>query len=125
MSEASVAIYLVNGFLDGGKTTLLKETMAMDYFNDGQRTVLLRCEDGEEEYDEAFLTKYNTKLVPVEDEEQLDLEFLTKVDRLYKPERVLLEYNGMWSMDRVLTMPLPRRWGIFQIITVIDGSSRV
>ena len=123
MSEASVAIYLVNGFLDGGKTTLLKETMAMDYFNDGQRTVLLRCEDGEEEYDEAFLTKYNTKLVPVEDEEQLDLEFLTKVDRLYKPERVLLEYNGMWSMDRVLTMPLPRRWGIFQIITVIDGST--
>ena len=123
MSEASVAIYLVNGFLDSGKTTLLKETMAMDYFNDGQRTVLLRCEDGEEEYDEAFLTKYNTKLVPVDEEDQLNLEFLTKVDRLYKPERVLLECNGMWPMDTILTMPLPKGWGIFQIITVIDGST--
>ena len=25
----------------------------MDYFNDGQRTVLIRCEDGEEEYELA------------------------------------------------------------------------
>ena len=71
MSEASVAVYLVNGFLDSGKTSMLRDTMAMDYFNDGSRTVLIRCEDGECEYDEAFLKKYNTRLVPVEDEAQL------------------------------------------------------
>ena len=123
MSEASVAIYLVNGFLDSGKTTLLRDTMNMDYFNDGQRTVLLRCEDGECEYDDAFLADHNTVLVNVEDAEQLNAEFFSKLKGLYKPERVLVEYNGMWPMERILTARLPRDWGIFQIITVIDGST--
>ncbi len=123
MSEASVAIYLVNGFLDSGKTTLLRDTMNMDYFNDGQRTVLLRCEDGESEYDEDFLSAHNTVLVSVEDEEQLNAEFFSKLKGLYKPERVLVEYNGMWPMERILTARLPRDWGIFQIITVIDGAT--
>lgn len=123
MSEASVAIYLVNGFLDGGKTTLLRDTMNMDYFNDGQRTVLLRCEDGECEYEEEFLKAHNTVLVSVEDEEQLNAEFFSKLKGLYKPERVLVEYNGMWPMETILSARLPRDWGIFQIITVIDGTT--
>jgi len=123
MSEASVAIYLVNGFLDGGKTTLLKDTMAMDYFNDGQRTVLIRCEDGECEYEDFFLSQFNTVLVPVEEPEQLNYEFFTKLRGLYHPERILVEYNGMWPMSHILQARLPRDWGIFQIITVIDGST--
>ncbi len=123
MSEASVAIYLVNGFLDSGKTTLLRDTMNMDYFNDGQRTVLLRCEDGECEYDDDFLAAHNTVLVSVEDEEQLSPEFFSKLKGLHKPERVLVEYNGMWPMETILSARLPRDWGIFQIITVIDGTT--
>jgi len=123
MSEASVAIYLVNGFLDSGKTTLLHDTMGMDYFNDGQRTVLIRCEDGECEYDEAFLKAHNTVLVSIADEQQLNAEFFSKLKGLHKPERILLEYNGMWSMDTILSARLPRDWGIFQIITVIDGTT--
>jgi len=123
MSEASVAIYLVNGFLDSGKTTLLHDTMGMDYFNDGQRTVLIRCEDGECEYDEAFLKAHNTTLVSIEEEDQLTAEFFSKLKGLHNPERILLEYNGMWSMDTILSVRLPRDWGIFQIITVIDGTT--
>ena len=123
MSEASVAIYLINGFLDSGKTTLLHDTMGMDYFNDGQRTVLIRCEDGECEYDDAFLKAHNTVLVSLEDESQLNAEFFSKLKGLYHPERVLVEYNGMWSMDTILSVRLPRDWGIFQIITVIDGTT--
>ena len=56
MSDSRIPLYLITGFLDSGKTTLLTDTLAMDYFNDGQRTVLLRCEDGEEEYDQAELS---------------------------------------------------------------------
>jgi len=123
MKEASVAIYLVNGFLDSGKTTLLHDTMGMDYFNDGQRTVLVRCEDGECEYDEAFLKAHNTVLVSLEDEGQLTAEFFSKLKGLYKPERILVEYNGMWPMETILSVRLPRDWGIFQIITVIDGTT--
>ena len=51
----------------------------MDYFNDGQRTVLLLCEDGEEEYDQEFLSKRNCRLIPIQDQEGLNTEFLNEV----------------------------------------------
>ena len=51
MKDPRIPLYLITGFLDSGKTTLLTDTLNMDYFADGQRTVLLRCEDGETEYD--------------------------------------------------------------------------
>lgn len=54
MPDSRIPLYLITGFLDAGKTTLLTDTLNMDYFNDGQRTVLLMCEDGEEEYDPSF-----------------------------------------------------------------------
>ena len=65
MSDSRIPLYLITGFLDSGKTTLLTDTLAMDYFNDGQRTVLLRCEDGEEEYDQAELSKRNCRGIPI------------------------------------------------------------
>ena len=52
MSDSRIPVYLITGFLDSGKTTLLTDTLNMDYFNDGQRTVLLMCEDGEIEADD-------------------------------------------------------------------------
>ena len=91
MPDSRIPLYLITGFLDSGKTTLLSDTLNMDYFNDGQRTVLLRCEDGEEEYDEKFLSQRNCRLIPVEDQSQLTTEFLKEIDRRYQPERVLLE----------------------------------
>lgn len=57
MPDSRIPLYLITGFLDAGKTTLLTDTLNMDYFNDGQRTVLLMCEDGEEEYDPQFLSR--------------------------------------------------------------------
>ena len=57
MPDSRIPLYLITGFLDSGKTTLLIDTLNMDYFNDGQRTVLIRCEDGEEEYDQEKLSK--------------------------------------------------------------------
>ena len=39
MKDTRIPLYLVTGFLDSGKTTLLCDTLNMDYFDDGQRTV--------------------------------------------------------------------------------------
>ena len=123
MSDSRIPLYLITGFLDSGKTTLLTDTLAMDYFNDGQRTVLLRCEDGEEEYDQAELSKRNCRVVPVEDQSQICTAFLEEVDRRYQAERVLLEYNGMWPIQLLRDLKLPRTWGLYQAIDVIDGTT--
>lgn len=123
MSDARIPVYLITGFLDSGKTTLLGDTLNMDYFNDGQRTVLLMCEDGEEEYDQDFLSKRNCRLIPVEDKEQLTTAFLQEIDRRYQPERVLVEFNGMWPIDVLRQLKLPKTWGLYQAIHVIDATT--
>ena len=123
MREARIPLYLITGFLDSGKTTLLGDTLNMDYFNDGQRTVLLMCEDGEEEYDTDFLSKRNCRLIPVEGKEQLTTDFLLEVDRRYQPERVLIEFNGMWPLDTLRDLKLPKTWGLYQAIHVIDSTT--
>ena len=123
MSDSRIPVYLITGFLDSGKTTLLTDTLNMDYFNDGQRTVLLMCEDGEEEYDAQHLSHRNCRMIPIEDQEQLNTAFLQEIDRRYQPERVLIEYNGMWPIDILRELKLPKQWGLYQAIDVVDGTT--
>lgn len=40
-------VYLFTGFLESGKTSFIDETLADKRFNNGQRTLLLVCEEGE------------------------------------------------------------------------------
>ena len=65
MPEARIPLYIITGFLDSGKTTLLIDTLMMDYFNARHRTVLIRCEDCEEVYDQEKLSKRNCRLGPL------------------------------------------------------------
>ena len=138
--DPRIPIYLITGFLDSGKTTLLKETLNMDYFNDGERTLLLLCEDGEVEFDPEFLKERNVVVIPIEDQSLLcnrpagegpadgeaalqGTRLLEDLDRRYSPERVLMEYNGMWPMQILRDLRLPRNWGLYQEIDMVDGST--
>lgn len=119
----SVPVYLIAGFLDSGKTNFLKYTLQQDYFNDGSKSLLLLCEEGEEEYPQAMLKKTKTDCVTVDGPEGLTAAALEKYDKQYKPDRVLVEYNGMWSVQDLLNTPLPGSWAFYQIITILDGSA--
>ena len=46
-----IPVYLFTGFMDSGKTTLVKETLFDDGFTEGGRSVVICCEDGDVEYD--------------------------------------------------------------------------
>ena len=121
--DPTIPVYLLTGFLDGGKTNFLKYTLSQDYFNDGSRTLLVLCEEGEEEYEEKLLKKANTKMVVVEDQSEITEQFFADLQTKYRPERVLIEYNGMWSVKDMLTLNLPKYWTYYQIITVLDGQN--
>ena len=54
-----VPVYLITGFLESGKTTFLKDVLASPDFADGQKTLLIQCEEGEEEYDEKEFSRHN------------------------------------------------------------------
>ena len=71
MDDIRVPIYLVTGFLESGKTTFLDFTLQQEYFAIDGKTLLILCEEGEEEYDMDKLKLTNTVVEVIEDEEDL------------------------------------------------------
>ncbi len=123
MNEITVPIYLLTGFLESGKTSFLNFTLQQDYFYTEGRTLLILCEEGEVEYDKAVLEMSNTVVEVIEKEEDLTTDRLAAMDILYQPERVIIEYNGMWLVSNFEKMEKPAGWGIEQQITCVDAST--
>ena len=98
MAEVTTPVYLITGFLESGKTTFLQFTLEQDYFRIDGKTLLILCEEGEAEYDLKKLAMMNTVVEVIESEEDFTTERLNTLDILHMPERVLIEYNGMWNM---------------------------
>ena len=46
-----IPVFLINGFLESGKSSFIQFTMEQEYFQTEGNTLLLLCEDGEVEYD--------------------------------------------------------------------------
>ena len=118
-----IPVFLFTGFLDSGKTSFIRETVEDDQFSTGEKTLLIACEEGEVEYDETVLNKYNIFLEQVEDEEDFTEAYLQECSKKYQPEKILIEYNGMWRLEKMMTMKLPRRWEIVQIITTVAANT--
>jgi len=113
-------LFLINGFLEAGKTEFLQFTMGQEYFQTDGKTLLIVCEEGDTEYDEELLEATGTEMVTVDSLEELTPEKLTELELLHNPERVLMEWNGMWNQDE---LKLPKDWTIYQQVTIIDGST--
>lgn len=113
-------VYMINGFLESGKTEFICYTIEQPYFQIKGRTLLIVCEEGEEEYDERLLKMSRTDMVLIEDEEDFNPAHLIELEKKYKPERIIIEYNGMWNFKN---MKLPFHWRIEQQITIIDAST--
>lgn len=118
-----IPVYLFSGFMDSGKSTLIRETLIEEDFGEGAKTLLIACEDGEVEYDEAELAKANTKLVMIEEEEEFTEAKLKEMDLQYKPDQVFIEYNGTWEMATLLEMKLPKDWIIVQSLATVDATT--
>ena len=123
MDEPRVMLYLMTGFLDSGKSQFLKFTLQQDYFQVDGTTLLILCEEGEEEFDEKQFAKYGVKILTVEDQEDLTEEWLQELEDTYHPERVVVEYNGMWKVSEFEALALPDGWGIAQKLTTVDAST--
>ena len=113
-------VYIINGFLDSGKTEFISFTLDQPYFQISGRTLLLLCEEGEIEYDPAILKHSNTVVEVIENEQDLTVERMTALEKKHRPERIIIEYNGMWKFR---DLRLPWHWRVEQQITTIDAST--
>ena len=115
-----IPVYLVVGFLDGGKTNFINGILE-DGFSKNDRTLLLCCEEGNEEYNEKFLK--NVTVVTVDDQAQLTCSFLKDCEKKHRPKQVLIEYNGMWPLTPLYENVLPANWVLYQIMCFVEGGS--
>lgn len=123
MDKLEVPVYLITGFLESGKTSFLQEIFESGEFADGERGLLISCEEGEVELDEKATLACKIDTVTLDEEEELTADFLENCKNVYKPKRVFVEYNGMWDPDTILSVDMPRGWEIYQIVTMIDAST--
>ena len=93
MNRQEIPVYLFTGFLDAGKTTFIQETLEDPSFNDGQKTLLIVTEEGEEEYRPVRFASSNVKIMTLEDEEDLTEEWMVNAAGLCNAEKVVIEYN--------------------------------
>lgn len=91
------------------KTQFLRYTISQDYFQIDENSLLICCEEGMEEYDEKALKEANTDMVVIDELEDFNVEKLIALDKQYNPERILIEYNGMWDA-KTLSFLLTGSW---------------
>ena len=113
-------IFVINGFLEAGKTQFMKFTMQQEYFQTDGNTLLIVCEEGEEEYDKALLDATHTTVKYIDDISDFTKEKMEEFTKEVNPERVLIEWNGLWEQDKIL---IPESWFINQMITIYDTST--
>lgn len=117
-----IPVYLFMGFLESGKTTFAKETLIDRDFTEGDKTLLLVCEEGLEEYDTEALKKRNIDVVFLE-ETQLETQYLLDLQDKYEPVRVMIEYNGTWKLEKLFQIRVPKGWTVVQVISFINAET--
>lgn len=123
MANNGVPIYLITGFLESGKTSFIRDLLNDEGFTDGERTLLICCEEGIEEYEEELLKKANTVMLQLEKPEEFSGNLLPALDKQYKPERVIIEYNSVWGMKHLGTVKKPKHWELYQVVDLVDAST--
>ena len=114
-------VFICTGFLDSGKTTLVKDTLMEQEWIEPGLTLLIVCEEGEEEYSEEYLKRKTMALLNIEEPEQLNATFFKNCEKNYHPTQVVIEYNGMWKLQDLLMIKYPRNWQLQGVYSTVNG----
>ena len=115
-------VYLFTGFLEAGKTKFIAETMKDPNFNDGKkRFLIIQCEDGEEELDPEDFGD-NVSFASFEEPSELTPDRLSAKAKRANADIVVVEYNGMWTIDTFYNA-LPENWLVYQEILIVDATT--
>lgn len=116
-------VFVCTGFLDSGKTTLVKETLMEQEWIVPGLTLLILCEEGEEEYPQEYLDEKDMVLLKIDEFEQLNATFFKNCEKNYHPVQVIIEYNGMWKLEELLTIKYPRNWELQGVYSTVNGTT--
>ena len=120
MAREPIPVYMICGFLDAGKTNFIAPMLTGEEFTEDERTLLLVCEEGEEEYDTEALGKHNVVPIFLEGKEDLTLSRMEALEAEYRPTQIVVEYHGMWQIAEAVPA-FPRHWDLYQIVTIVES----
>lgn len=121
-NQKEMPVYLFTGFLDSGKTTFIQGTLEDPAFNNGERTLLLLCEEGEVELNPEKFAFNNVQISVIEEEEELNEKNLAQLAAQCDADRVIVEYNGMWMLDSFYSN-MPGNWVVYQEMCLTDATT--
>ncbi|MBR6103060.1 MAG: TIGR03943 family protein [Ruminococcus sp.] len=120
--EIRIPVYLFTGFLEAGKTTFIQQTLNDPRFNTGEKTLVLLCEEGEEELDTSVMSSKDVTVRAIEDKSELTKENILRFCDEADAQRMLVEYNGMWQL-KDLFEALPDDFGVYQEMCFADANT--
>ena len=71
MDGLKMPVMLFTGFLESGKTKFIQETLEDKRFNDKEKTLLIVCEEGIEEYEPEKFSGKNVVIEVIEEEDDV------------------------------------------------------
>ena len=116
-----IPVYVFTGFLDSGKTKFIQETLEDPRFNAGERTLLLVCEEGEEEYDFSSYP-YQNVFLEIVDQQTVTTKQLQSLAKKHKAQRVVAELNGMQLIGDIYNR-FPEDWAVAQEVMFADSTT--
>ena len=122
MAQPTIPVYLFTGFLEGGKTHIIQESMSDERFNTGEKTLIILCEEGIDELDISLFPGKNVYLATLDSESDVTPEKLDACRGGHLIDRVIIEYNGMWQLGNLYNN-LPADWFIFQNMMFADANT--
>lgn len=118
----NIPIYLFVGFLESGKTRFIQDTLCDIRFNNGEKTLLLVCEEGIDEYEPSLFSGDNVYIETIDSIDFLTPKHLSSLQEKSNAERVIIEYNGMWLLTELLNN-LPKKWQVVQTMMFADANT--
>ena len=113
-------LFIVNGLLESGKTTLIKEIIENNVSYQEGNTLLLVCEEGEVEYDVEWLETNVVNIEYISSQKEFTPELLKELDEKYMPAQIVIEMNGFYKLEE---LRFPSYMRVYQQITLIDAST--
>ena len=101
---------------------MIAQALADPGFSAGEKTLLLLCEEGIEEYDPSEFASENTWVEGIDSVEDLTPQTLSAFEKKYGIERVIVEYNGMWQLQSLFNN-MPAEWTIAQEMMFADAGT--
>lgn len=114
-------VYVFSGFLDAGKTYVIKDTLTDPRFNEGEKTLIIAMEQGDNEYDEKFLKATNSQVVYL-DFVDFTHEKMKELEDTLDFEQIFIEFNGLQNDLALYENGFIDNWELAQTLTVFDGS---